>query len=221
MYGCEYSSNSSWARRLHSTCTGDTALLCTMSWNRYLGAASLMQPELCQLIMVLWFRNTAQRAHRITFHFPRPAMVTTTSDRGPPYTNGWWGVGSPKITPCSYLENNSVQNNFKEAILYDGQQYAIHIDTLTTYHLHKQDMFIVLLPRLQETDLQADLCGKWWMICRMQQSQCGKYSIWVLANQGAGRAGCIIDLMHSPKYSRVSFPFMSPTSSSVNIIQVW
>lgn len=104
MFGCEYSSLlesfrslslwSSWAHRLHSPCTVDTALLCIVSWNRYRGAASLMQPELCQLIMELWFRNTAQRARRIAFHFPRPAMVTTTSDRGPPYTSGCWGGGA-------------------------------------------------------------------------------------------------------------------------------
>lgn len=84
---------SSQAHHLHSPCTGDTALLCSVSWNRYWGAASLMQPELCQLIMELWFRNTAQRARRIAFHFPRPAMVTTTSDRGPPYTSECWGGG--------------------------------------------------------------------------------------------------------------------------------
>lgn len=49
-----------WAHHIHSYSTCDTAVLCTETWNRYWGAASLMQPDLCQLIIWLWFRNNWQ-----------------------------------------------------------------------------------------------------------------------------------------------------------------
>lgn len=61
-----------------------------------------------------------------------------------------------------------------------------------------------------------------YKICRMKQSNCGLHSTWVLTSQEAcaGRDGMHYWFMCSPKYRRISFPFMSPTSSSVNIIQL-
>lgn len=72
--------------------------------------------------------ETTDRARRIIFHFPRLAMVTTTSDRGQSYTT--WSYRG-------WLSNNNI---LKSSVVITGQQYStcksdVRVVIIQTYML--------------------------------------------------------------------------------------
>lgn len=91
-----------------------------------------MQPELCQLIMQLWFKNTALRACSIAFHFPRPATVTSTSDRGLPYASGC--CGGNRLTKNN-LPNNHIWTIEQRTKLF-GASLSMTTITLQTLFIY-------------------------------------------------------------------------------------